>query len=138
MGGTFVDVLVENYNDVALREAGHVPRKRIRKENVKALVDTGSPMLCLHKAMIAKLGLRFGRSATVRTAGGDFQRGIYDVARITILGRPCFAQVMEIPDTVPPLLGYIAIENLDLVVDAKSNKVIPNPESGGKYMLDLL
>ena len=58
MGRTFVDVLVENYNDVALREAGHVPRKRIRKENVKALVDTGSAMLCLHKAMIGIRGRR--------------------------------------------------------------------------------
>ena len=33
--------------------------------------------------------------------------------------------------------GHIALENLNLVVDTKSNRVIPNPESGGKFTLDL-
>ena len=37
-----------------------------------------------------------------------------------------------------PLLRPIAIENLDLLVDPKANQVIPNPESGGKFTLDLL
>ena len=139
MGRTFIEVTVENYDDVALRETGRAPRKRIRKENVKALVDTGSAMmLCLHKATIAKLGLRFGRSTRVRTANGDIDRGIYRPAQITILGRQYLAEVMELPDNVPPLVGYIPLENLDLVVDPKSNRVIPNPESGGKYTLDLL
>jgi hypothetical protein len=32
----------------------------------------------------------------------------------------------------------IPLENLDLVVDPKTNQVIPNPENGGKYTLDLL
>jgi len=138
MGRTFVDVLVENYDDVALRETGRARRKRIRKENVKALVDTGSAMLCLHKATIEKLGLRLGRSAVVRTGNGDVERGIYRPAQITILGRQYLAEVMEVPDNVPPLVGYIPLENLDLVVDPKSKQVIPNPESGGKYTLDLL
>jgi len=45
---------------------------------------------------------------------------------------------MEVPDSVPPILGYVALENLDLVVDAKGNQVIPNPESGGRFTFDLL
>ena len=138
MGRTFVDVLVENYDDVALRETGRARGKRIRKENIKALVDTGSAMLCLHKVTIVKLGLRFARSAVVRTGNGDVERGIYRPTQITILGRQYLAEVMEVPDNVPPLVGYIPLENLDLVVDTKSNKVIPNPASGGKYTLDLL
>ena len=35
-------------------------------------------------------------------------------------------------------MGYIPLENLDLVVDPKTNQVMPNPENGGKYTLDLL
>lgn len=138
MGRTFVEVLVENYDDVALRETGRARGHRIRKERVKALVDTGSAMLCLHKATIEKLGLRFARSAVVRTGNGSVERGIYRPAQITILGRQYLAEVMHVPDDVPPLVGYIPLENLDLVVDPKSNQVIPNPESGGKYTLDLL
>jgi hypothetical protein len=29
-------------------------------------------------------------------------------------------------------VGYIPLENLDLVVDPETNQVIPNPENGGK------
>jgi clan AA aspartic protease len=138
MGRTFADVEVENYDDIVLRRAAGNGRKKVRKVKVRALADTGSALLCLHRDTIRKLGLQFGRSAGVRTASGEVERRIYQVARITILGRECFAQVMEIPDNVPPLLGYIPLENLDLVVDPRSKKVIPNPESGGKYTLDLL
>jgi len=138
MGRPFVDVDVENYTDIALREASGNGRKKVRKLQIRAVVDTGSALLCLHRAEIRKLGLSFARSAQVRTANGDVDRPIYAVARITILGRQCAAEVMEIPDSVPPLLGHILLEGLDLVLHPKSGKVIPNPESGGKYTLDLL
>lgn len=133
-----VDVEVENYRDVVLKEAAGNGQEGVRKQTVRALVDTGSALLCLPRAAIEALGLQFSRAAEVRTGNGSVERRIYDVARITIFGRQCFVQVMEIPDNIPPLLGYIALENLDLVVDAKSNKVTTNPESGGKFMLDLL
>ncbi len=138
MGRTFVEVLVENYDDVALRETGRARGRRIRKEKVRALADTGSAMLCLHKATIQKLGLRFARSAVVRTGNGNVERAIYRPAQITVLGRQYLGEVMEVPENIPPLLGYIPLENLDLVVDPKTDQVIPNPESGGKYTLDLL
>ena len=138
MGRTFVDVEVENYDDIALRETGRNGRTRVRKLKAHALVDTGSALLCLPAAAIRKLGLRLNRSTTVRTGNGNVERGIYQAVQITILGRQCLAEVMEIPDDVPPLMGYIPLESLDLVVNPKSNQVTPNPENGGKYTLDLL
>ena len=138
MGSTPVSIQVENYDDMVLRASGRGPATKVRKANVKALADTGCALLCLHKSSIRRLGLRFARSAEVRTGNGNVERSIYQAVQITILGRQCLAEVMEVPDTVPPLLGYIPLENLDLVVDPKSNRVTPNPESGGKYTLDLL
>jgi len=138
MGRTFVDVEVENYRDVVLKEEVGDGHREVRKQTVRALVDTGSALLCLHRDAIQTLGLELSRTAEVRTANGNVDRPIYDVARITIFDRHCFIQVMEIPDNIPPLLGYVALENLDLVVDPKSNQVIPNPESGSKFTLDVL
>jgi len=138
MGRTFVDVEVQNYGDVMAKETGGNGRVRVRKLKVHALVDTGSALLCLPAAAIRKLGLHRNRSTRVRTANGVVERGIYDAVYITILGRQCLAEVMEIPEDVPPLLGFIPLENLDLVVNPKSNQVTHNPENGGKYTLDLL
>ncbi len=138
MGRTFVDVEVENFKDLEDRRAAGNGHIKVRKLKVRALVDTGSALLCLSAAAIRKLGLHRNRSTTVRTANGVVERGIYQAVQVTILGRQCLAEVMEIPDDVPPLLGFIPIESLDLVVNPKSNRVTHNPENGGKYTLDLL
>ncbi len=138
MGRTFTDVEVENYNDVVRREESGNGHERVRKLKVHALVDTGSALLCLHRDAIQKLGLIRTRKAKARTGGGVVDRPIYAIARIKVLGRWCSAEVMEIPDELPPLLGYILLEALDLVIQPKTHKVIPNPESGGKWVLDLL
>jgi predicted aspartyl protease len=139
MGRTHVDVEIENYDDIVLRKAAGNGHKRVRKVTIRAFADTGSALLCLHRDTIRTLGLSHVKSAQVRTANGDVvERRIYGPARITILARLCFGEIMEIPDTVSPLLGYIPLENLDLVVDPRRRKVVPNPESGGKYTLDLL
>lgn len=138
MRRTFTDVEIENYDDIVLRKAAGSGHKKVRKLRVRAVVDTGSALLCLHQDTIRKLGLRFARTAQVRTGSGDVERPLYPAARINILDRQCLAEVMEIPDNIPPLVGCILLESLDLVVHPKSHKVIPNPESGGKYTLDLL
>jgi hypothetical protein len=74
----------------------------------------------------------------VKTGNGEVEREIYRAAPITILGREYLGEVMEVPDNVPILLGYIPLENLDLVLDPAANQVVPNPAHGRKYTLDLL
>jgi predicted aspartyl protease len=138
MGRTFVEFIVENYEDVRNCQAGKLEQENVRSLSEKALVDTGSSMLCLHKDQISQLGLLPDREAKARTANGVVTRTIYGPARISLLNRHYWGEVMEVPDNVPLLLGYIPLENLDLVVDPKASKVIPNPESGGEYTLDLL
>jgi len=138
MGRTFADVEVENFRDVEDRRAAGNGHVKVRKLKVHALVDTGSALLCLPARAIRKLGLHRGRSATVRAANGVVERGVYQAVQITILGRQCLGEVMEIPEGVPPLLGFIPLESLDLVINPKSNQVTHNPENGGKYTLDQL
>jgi len=138
MGRTFVDVEVESFKDVADRRAAGNGHTKVRRMKVHALVDTGSALLCLPAVAIRKLGLFRSRSTRVRTANGVVERDIYQAVQITILGRQCLAEVMEIPEGVPPLLGFIPLESLDLVINPKSNQVIHNPENGGKYTLDQL
>ena len=138
MGRTFTEVEVENSRDIVLKEESGNGHRRVRKLKVRALVDTGSAMVCLHPKDIEKLGLPYAYTTKVRTGSGIVDRPIYTLARVTVLGRWCSAEVMEIPDTLPPLLGYILLETLDLVIQPKTHKVIPNPESGGEWVLDLL
>ena len=42
---------------------------------------------------------------------------MYDAVRLTIQGRNCTMDVMEVPDDVPVLIGQLPLEHLDFVVD---------------------
>ena len=136
MGRTFVDVEAENLFDVEMRQARRDPQRKVRSVKLRAQVDTGSALFCLPKSTIAKLGLHLAGTRKVRSTNGDVERRFYRPVLITILGRKCPAEVMEIPDGLPPLLGFIPLESLDLVVDSKAERVVPNPEHGGKEILD--
>ncbi|MEW6367834.1 MAG: retroviral-like aspartic protease family protein [Acidobacteriota bacterium] len=132
MGRVLVDLKVSNFEDLPTK------KKKVRSILVKdALIDTGAAMLALHKSDIQTLGLRFLRKVKVRTASGSPERRVFGVARVRIEGREGEFDVLEIPDSVPPLFGYIVMERLDLAVDPSRMKVIRNPEHGGDYALDL-
>lgn len=131
MGKTLTQVKVENYADIARQED-------IRSIEVEALVDTGATVLCLPCKMIEELGLKEIGRRRVKTATGKNEIGVYGPVQITIQGRDCRVDVFELSDDVQPLIGYVPLELLDLQVDPKNGRLIPNPEHGGEMILDLL
>jgi len=73
----------------------------------------------------------FARSA------GLIQADLYEAVRLTIQGRTCTMDVIEVPDNVPVLIGQIPLEHLDLVIDTRSRTLIGNPAHGGEHMYEL-
>ncbi|MEW5767885.1 MAG: retroviral-like aspartic protease family protein [bacterium] len=138
MGKTTEKVIVKNFGDILKASEGLISEEAIRMVEVDdAVVDTGAAFLCLPPEVIAKLGLMYAHSRKVLTANGEVNRRIFSVASITIQGREIRMDVMENDETTPPLIGYLVLENMDLVVEAKSQKVTPNPEHDGKWVTDL-
>jgi hypothetical protein len=66
------------------------------------------------------------------------EASMYDVVRLTIQGRECTMDVMEVPDSVPVLIGQLPLEHLDLVVDPRSRTLTGNPAHGGEHVYELL
>ena len=100
----------------------------------EALVDTGATRLYLKSSVIKSLGLRKEGDVNSKTTNGLRRRAVYQAARVDLMGRHGAFQVVEIDDDVPNLLGQIPLEYLDLVVDPKGQKLVPNPEHGDKQM----
>lgn len=137
MGRVMVKIQVENATDVVRALVGEIPKERVRRIEIDALVDTGATLLCLPKSKIEELGLTLREIRRATTANGEADRGIYQVVNLTLLGRTCSIDVMELPEGTPSLVGYLALENLDLIVDPKNQAVIPNPAHEGKFVMDL-
>jgi len=138
MGKVTVPARMENLHDVYEARTGARPASEVRSVQVEdALVDTGASMLSVPRRLVQKLGLTRQRSRTARTAAGIVEFGIYDAVRLTVEGRDCIIEVAEIPDECPVLIGQVALEMLDFVVDPSGQKLIGNPDHGGKQMIDL-
>ncbi len=87
--------------------------------------------------MISQLGLTKRRTRRVTTSKGASEADVYATVRLTIKGRDCPMDVLEVPDDVPVLIGQIPLEYLDFVVDPQSRSLIGNPAHGGEQMYEM-
>ena len=138
MGRTIVKIKVENAYDLEVAALGQKVPAEVRSVEVDALADTGASSLCLNRELIDKLGLRLAKEQLMSTATGSIRRRVFQNARLTIMGRSCSIDVVEVNCKHQALVGYIPLESLDLVVDPKAQKVTPNPEHGDEMILDLV
>lgn len=88
--------------------------------------------------MIQQLGLSKSYEKTATSTQGLGTVSVYSVVRLTLMDRPCVVEVMEVPDSVPALIGQIPLEMLDLVVDPRGQRLIGNPAHNGEHVLELL
>jgi predicted aspartyl protease len=138
MGRVTVPATIENLDDKALANAGHLDPDKIRTLVVPdALVDTGATRLSLPRPLIDQLGLTCYGSERHRTANGMREFGLYGPVRLTVQGRYCVLDVSELPEECPVLIGQVPLELMDWVVDSKGQRLIGNPEHGGEWMSDM-
>ncbi|MDZ4688132.1 MAG: aspartyl protease family protein [Planctomycetaceae bacterium] len=138
MGRVVVEALIQNAFDLDRVAAGELASDKVRTVDVSdALIDTGAMMLSLPRRLISALGLRPTCQRQARTAAGLATMQIYSSAQVTIQGRDVVAEVAELPDECPVLIGQIPLEGLDFVIDPVGQKLIGNPEHGGQHMIDM-
>jgi predicted aspartyl protease len=138
MGRVVTEALIENLKDLWAAEQGLRAADQVRRVVVPdALVDTGATTLSLPTAVIRQLGLTRMGSKQVRSSASPAVADRYELVRLTIQGRDCPMDVLEVPDGVPVLIGQIPLEHLDFVVDPKSRQLIGNPAHGGEHVYEM-
>ena len=138
VGRVWTEAKFENLKDLWAIDDGSRPATEVRSVTVTdALVDTGATLLSMPATLIQKLGLMKYGSRQVRSSTGTAVADMYAAVRLTIAGRSCMIDVMEVPDGTPVLIGQIPLEHLDFVVDMRNHKLIGNPAHGGEHMYEL-
>jgi len=135
MGKVVVTIKLTNLGDVILLTR-QVSKRKPRTVAVEALVDTGATRLYLKPSVIRKLGLTRVDAVRSQTTNGEVVRFKYEPVQLELMGRKESFDVIEVPESVPNLLGQVPLEVLDLVVDSKGRKLIPNPAHGGEQMTE--
>ncbi len=138
MGRVLTEVTIENVKDLYSVELGIIMPDQVRKLSIAdALVDTGATLLSIPTRLIHQLGLKRVATKRVTASSGQTEAGMYEAVRLTIMGRFCTMDVMEVPDSVPVLIGQIPLEHLDFVVDMRDRKLIGNPAHGGEHVYEM-
>ena len=117
---------------------GSSPVEQVRRVVVSdALVDTGATLLSLPTRVIQELGLQPVSTKRITSSSGVGEGALSDTMRLTVQGRSCTMDVLEVPDTVPALLGQIPLEHLDFTIDLRGHSLVGNPAHGGEHMYEL-
>ncbi len=138
MGRVTVEATIESFQDLWNVRIGQLAADQVRRVNVPdALVDTGAMLLSLPTRIIQKLGLQKTRQRRFLSSFGVREASMYDAVRLTVQGRDCTVDVVEVPDEVPVLIGQVPLEILDFVIDPTNRKLIGNPAHGGEHMFEM-
>jgi len=112
------------------------PKKSVE---VEAVVDTDATMVVLPKDIVEALELRKVREVRVRYANNKVEtKPIYGVVTIELKGRSANLDVLVEEKGSQPLIGQVLLELLDLVIEPKTRKLIPNPASPEMPMMEIL
>jgi clan AA aspartic protease len=138
MGRVTAEATIESAEDLWAVKKGLITAEQARKVVVTdALVDTGATLLSVPTRLIQQLGLKQTGSKRATSSAGVVEVAMYEAVRLTIQGRSCTMDVIEIPDAVPVLIGQIPLEHLDFVIDPRSRTLTGNPAHGGEHMYEL-
>lgn len=121
----FEKVSLWNISDEAL-----VRSRRKKPITEEALVDTGATDVVVPPRIVQALGLAHDGFVNVRYA--DMRKGRRRVAiglRLKVLGRTMTCDAIVEPNRDTILLGLIVLEALDLIVDSRRKRLLPNPDS---------
>jgi len=95
--------------------------KSKRGYEAEFLVDTGAIDCMAPVSALKKAGIKPEGKRVYELANGEPVEYEYGFARVSFLGFETVAQIIFGPEKAEPLLGVVALENVNIGVDPKSN-----------------
>jgi clan AA aspartic protease len=127
MGAVRVYLKLTNAIDEALIRRGLLNANLLRVCETEALIDTGAVRTVLPQSIVTQLGLNIRSKQIAQFANGtEEQVGLTEPVIIEIEGRETTEATFVTGNIV--LIGQTVLETLDLLVDCKNQRLIPNPE----------
>ncbi len=127
MGEVRVKVKLTNVIDEELVSRGLLNPNQLRYYETEALIDTGAVRTVISMQIAQQLGLRIRGQQLAKYADGRQEMvGLTGAILIEIEGRETTEAALVTEDDV--LIGQTVLETLDLLVDCKNQRLIPNPK----------
>ncbi len=126
MGEVRVKVKLINAGDEAMLRRGKISKEEVRTYETDALVDTGATPSVLPIDVVQRLGLDLVCKERATCANNSSENvDVTEPVSFEIFGRRVTEEALVLGDEV--IIGQIALERTDLLVDCTNHRVITNP-----------
>jgi clan AA aspartic protease len=127
MGAVRVQIKLTNAIDEALIRRGMLNPGLLRVCEAEALIDTGAVRTVLPQFIVTQLGLNIRSQQVAQFANGTEESvGLTEPVIIEIEGRETTEATFVTGNTI--FIGQTVLETLDLLVDCRNQRLIPNPD----------
>ncbi|MCX6154677.1 MAG: clan AA aspartic protease [Candidatus Kapabacteria bacterium] len=121
--------LINSYDLISYKK-GLINKDEIKRITVEALVDTGAYMLCINENTLHQLGLEIiDKRPAVLADGSIKDLDIAGPIEIHFQNRRTITQALVLPGDTQILLGSIPMEDMDVIIEPKQQKIMVNPLS---------
>lgn len=121
--------LINSYDIISFKK-GNISKDKIQKITVEALVDSGAYMLCINENILHQLGLEIiDKRPAVLADGSIKDLNVVAPIEVRFENRRTVTQGLVLPGDSQVLLGSIPMEDLDVIIEPKNQRLIVNPAS---------
>lgn len=125
----YVELELINGADLALMRGGIIGEYDVKHRRVNALVATECVPLCINKNIQEQLQLPVVGTKKAQMANGVIvECEVVAPVELRFKNRRTICQAIVLPGNSQILLGVIALEDLDVLIDLQQNKLIVHPD----------
>lgn len=129
MGLVYAEIELINGDDLGLVRRNLMDQDEVKRMTIKALVDTGSYMLCINEEIQAQLDFPIVEQRKAETADGRIlEFDVADNVQVRFKNRATTCRAMVLPGDSEPLLGAIPLEDMDVLIHPQREELIVNPD----------
>jgi clan AA aspartic protease len=128
MGLVYADIELISSDDLALHRRGYLKEEEVKRLTVNALVDSGAYMLAVNKTVKAQLGLPvLDKPMATLADESKIEVEIVGPVEVRFENRRATVDAVILPGNAEILLGSIPMEDMDVLIDPKQQKLVVNP-----------
>ena len=130
MGLTYAEIEIANAGEIYLAQKGYILPENVKKITVKALVDSGAYMLAINESIKLQLDLpKLEEQIAELADGSKLKLEIVGPVEVRFENRSTTCRAMVLSGDTEVLLGTIPLEDMDVLIDPRQQRLIVNPAS---------
>ena len=129
MGLVYAEIDLTSIDDIVLNRRGFLDKDKIKQVRINALVDSGAYMLSINETVRAQLDLPFIEKQFGTLADESLiEVDVVGPVEVRFENRRTTVDAIVLQGDAEVLLGAILMEDMDVLIDPRQQKLVVNPK----------